>query len=882
MPVDSSWLRQGAVNVKQGSADIVGVGTLWKGQITAGDLFLGPDGAWYEVAAAAADTSLQLRTPYKGATAGNQPYAVVRNFTAQPWSDTASRLSEMVLLWRMTLKGFNDVLRSDAPTVTLYDEDGAGSPVMSWKGADKAIKDAMASIETARKVVVDGSADLLAYRDAAGASAKAAKGSQDAAANSAKAAATSASAADGSNKAAKASQDAAAGSAGAAAGSAAAADDSAKSAKSSQDAAAASAQAGAGSASAADASAKAAKTSQDAAANSAKASASSASAAEASNKAAKASQGAAADSASAAAVSATAADASAKAAKASQDAAADSASAAAASATASDGSAKAAANSAKAAASSEAKLKDAAAAVEAAKQIATTKADKATTLAGYGIDDGPLCVFRGELSGQMDINDCRLNGWYRQAANANAASGSNYPPLKDAGALTVQTSGNMTFQQYQTYSYRNTQLYFRSLYNGQWGEWRRVWHDANFDPTTKADKATTLAGYGITDAQPQSANLAALAKLDAVGLYTRTGAGGATVRTLTAGQGISVTNGDGKAGNPAIGLSSDSATALQRVRGTIKEVFVPGDRDTFYPVGVSPDISDMDSGYVMSVRVSRPWVHKDQDGLGSYSADVWARLSRWGNTVGEVFSIMQRQGNGTYTWGLGRVEVRGRSRWLILWLRGGMSHTIQLLDIVSDLKILMPGKDGKLVSLESAQYGNEVWEPLKGDDKQPLYGLLNVETRPHAPLQFNSLEKADAIFVPRPATDTAGANGYLIPGAYRVELGGHSALLADIQCDGGSTPRLQLIARYGNELWFRTARDRHEVWDGVGLQQNRIWHSGNFDPSAPRAAAQFTRATLPAAGSMPGGIAYITDGPSGPTHVFSNGQKWRVPALTDL
>ncbi|WP_225547310.1 tail fiber domain-containing protein [Chromobacterium violaceum] len=171
--MDSSWLRQGAVNVKQGSADIVGVGTLWKGQITAGDLFLGPDGAWYEVEAAAADALLQLRTPYKGATAGNQPYAVVRNFTAQPWSDTASRLSEMVLMWRMTLKGFNDVLRSDALTVTLYDEDGAGSPVMSWKGADKAIKDVLAAAEAAKQIATtkaDKATTLAGYgiADAAG------------------------------------------------------------------------------------------------------------------------------------------------------------------------------------------------------------------------------------------------------------------------------------------------------------------------------------------------------------------------------------------------------------------------------------------------------------------------------------------------------------------------------------------------------------------------------------------------------------------------------------------------------------------------------------------------------------------------------------------
>ncbi|MGY8624355.1 hypothetical protein [Chromobacterium violaceum] len=48
------------------------------------------------------------------------------------------------------------------------------------------------------------------------------------------------------------------------------------------------------------------------------------------------------------------------------------------------------------------------------------------------------------------------------------------------------------------------------------------------------------------------------------------------------------------------------------------------------------------------------------------------------------------------------------------------------------------------------------------------------------------------------------------------------------------------------------------------------------------ALGSYTRATLPAASLWPAGIAYITDSPSGPTHVFSNGQSWRVPTLTDL
>ncbi|MFG0272671.1 tail fiber protein [Pseudomonas sp. zjy_14] len=42
-------------------------------------------------------------------------------------------------------------------------------------------------------------------------------------------------------------------------------------------------------------------------------------------------------------------------------------------------------------------------------------------------------------------------------------------------------------------------LAFRRKDLNGFGEWRSVWHSGNFDPAGKADKATTLAGYGIVD-----------------------------------------------------------------------------------------------------------------------------------------------------------------------------------------------------------------------------------------------------------------------------------------------------------------------------------------------------------------------------------------------
>ncbi|WP_195763861.1 beta strand repeat-containing protein [Pseudoduganella rivuli] len=73
-------------------------------------------------------------------------------------------------------------------------------------------------------------------------------------------------------------------------------------------------------------------------------------------------------------------------------------------------------------------------------------------------------------------------------------------------------------------------------------------------------KPTTLSGYGITDAQPASAELNAEAGLSGTGLIARTAAGQRTVRSLVQGTGITVTNGDGVNGNPTVGLANTSVT----------------------------------------------------------------------------------------------------------------------------------------------------------------------------------------------------------------------------------------------------------------------------------------------------------------------------------
>lgn len=122
------WYRTGTVSVTNGSANVVGVGTLWLTQASVGDIFLGPDLVEYEITSITDDTHLALKqingtAAYAGTTNSAQVYAIIRNFTSTLPAQLASQLAALMTTYHVTLDELTAWL-SGTGTVTVHDAVG--------------------------------------------------------------------------------------------------------------------------------------------------------------------------------------------------------------------------------------------------------------------------------------------------------------------------------------------------------------------------------------------------------------------------------------------------------------------------------------------------------------------------------------------------------------------------------------------------------------------------------------------------------------------------------------------------------------------------------------------------------------------------------------
>lgn len=75
----------------------------------------------------------------------------------------------------------------------------------------------------------------------------------------------------------------------------------------------------------------------------------------------------------------------------------------------------------------------------------------------------------------------------------------------------------------------------------------------------------------------------------------------------------------------------------------------------------------------------------------------------------------------------------------------------------------------------------------------------------------------------------ADVNSDRLPGVYDIQNSGDSDLLLEFRSIN-SSPRLQIVANYADELYFRVARDARTQFDGIGHKDKRILHTGIFNP----------------------------------------------------
>lgn len=108
-----SWYRVGKINLTKSSADVVGVGTAFKANVSHGDILM-VGTALYEVARVESDTQLKLATAFTGTTVANSVYAIIRKITNASNFDLMEKIEEFLSDRQRALDEFTDWMTGTA------------------------------------------------------------------------------------------------------------------------------------------------------------------------------------------------------------------------------------------------------------------------------------------------------------------------------------------------------------------------------------------------------------------------------------------------------------------------------------------------------------------------------------------------------------------------------------------------------------------------------------------------------------------------------------------------------------------------------------------------------------------------------------------------
>ena len=163
---------------------------------------------------------------------------------------------------------------------------------------------------------------------------------------------------------------------------------------------------------------------------------------------------------------------------------------------------------------------------------------------------------------------------------------------------------------------------------------------------TSGTNPTTLSGYGITDAQPLDSDLTAVAGLTTTGLIARTSTGSAATRSVTvSGTGLSITNGDGVAGNILITSNAtnnnSTGTIVSRdasgnfIAGTITAA-LSGNASTATKLATAVNINGIPFDGSADITITPVYATSNQNG----NATQTAFPANSGRSVNDIFVIV--------------------------------------------------------------------------------------------------------------------------------------------------------------------------------------------------------------------------------------------------
>jgi uncharacterized ubiquitin-like protein YukD len=136
--------RVGTVTVTNSDATVVGVGTAFDTEVTAGDLFaIDSDNTIYRVASVTDALNLELTATYAGGTSAGEAYSITRDFTApdnlplpvKGDVQTALVVNEAIVLMQAKFLNTRIVVKTSGDTLvandsfTHYTNEGAGGDI---------------------------------------------------------------------------------------------------------------------------------------------------------------------------------------------------------------------------------------------------------------------------------------------------------------------------------------------------------------------------------------------------------------------------------------------------------------------------------------------------------------------------------------------------------------------------------------------------------------------------------------------------------------------------------------------------------------------------------------------------------------------------------